>query len=90
MTTTHKIETAEADIAYDVHGSLRSADGLPPLFMIGQPMAATGFASLFAECAVLTYEPRAWKSSARDVLAVPARDRSHSCTRLVPALGWLF
>ena len=44
MTTTHVLETAEADIAYDVHGPLPTADGRPPLFMIGQPMDASGFA----------------------------------------------
>ena len=43
MTTTHILETAEADIAYDVHGPLPTADGRPPLFMIGQPMTASGF-----------------------------------------------
>ena len=38
MTTTHTLETAEADIVYDVHGPLPTADGRPPLFMIAQPM----------------------------------------------------
>ena len=44
MTTMHMLETAEADIVYDVHGPLPTADGRPPLFMIGQPMDASGFA----------------------------------------------
>ena len=43
---THTLETPEADIVYDVHGPLPTADGRPPLFMIGQPMAASGFAHL--------------------------------------------
>jgi hypothetical protein len=43
MTTTHILKTAEADIAYNVHGSLPTADGRPPLLMIGQPMDASGF-----------------------------------------------
>ena len=38
MTTTHMLKSDEADIAYDVHGPLPTADGRPPLFMIGQPM----------------------------------------------------
>jgi pimeloyl-ACP methyl ester carboxylesterase len=71
MTTTHTLETAEADIAYDVHGSLPSVDGLPPLLMIGQPMAAGGFAtlaSLFPERTVVTYDPRGLgRSTRRDV-----------------------
>ena len=45
MTTMHVLETAEVDIAYDVDGPLPPADGRPPLFMIGQPMDATGFAT---------------------------------------------
>ena len=44
--TTHTLETAGAAIAYDVRGPLPTADGRPPLFMIGQPMAADGFATL--------------------------------------------
>ena len=44
MTTTHMLETAGAEIAYDVRGPLPTADGRPPLFMIGQPMDASGFA----------------------------------------------
>ena len=35
MTAMHTLEAAEADIAYDVHGPLPTADGRPPLFMIG-------------------------------------------------------
>lgn len=47
MTTkTHVLRTAEADIAYDVHGSPPTADGRPPLLMIGQPMTAGGFGTL--------------------------------------------
>ncbi|MEA2314968.1 MAG: hypothetical protein QOI03_1660, partial [Solirubrobacteraceae bacterium] len=46
MTTTHHLQTAEADIAYDVHGPLPTVDGRAPLFMIGQPVTASGFATL--------------------------------------------
>ena len=42
--TTHVIEHAQADLVYDVHGPLPTADGRPPLLMIGQPMDASGFA----------------------------------------------
>src|SRR5919204_1448109 len=68
MTTTHILETAEADIAYDVHGPLPTADGRPPLFMIGQPMTATGFATLashFPDRTVVTYDPRGLGRSTR-------------------------
>jgi hypothetical protein len=61
MTTTHVLDTAEVDIAFDVHGPLPAADGRPPLLMIGYPMDASGFAtlaSLFPERTVVTYDPR--------------------------------
>jgi pimeloyl-ACP methyl ester carboxylesterase len=68
MTTAHILETAEADIAYDVHGPLPTADGRPPLLMIGQPMDATGFATLashFPDRTVVTYDPRGLGRSVR-------------------------
>jgi pimeloyl-ACP methyl ester carboxylesterase len=69
MTTMHRLETAEADIAYDVHGPLPTADGRPPLFMIGQPMDASGFATLashFPDRTVITYDPRGLGRSTRN------------------------
>ena len=68
MTTTHILETAEADIAYDVHGLLPAADGSPLLFMIGQPMDASGFGTLashFPDRTVITYDPRGLGRSTR-------------------------
>jgi pimeloyl-ACP methyl ester carboxylesterase len=68
MTTTYMLETAGAGIAYDVHGPLPTADGRPPLFMIGQPMDASGFAvlaSLFPDRTVITYDPRGLGRSTR-------------------------
>src|SRR5918992_5947628 len=68
MTTTHILETAEADIAYDVQGPLPTADGRPPLFMIGQPMEAIGFGALashFPDRTVVTYDPRGLGRSTR-------------------------
>jgi pimeloyl-ACP methyl ester carboxylesterase len=61
-------DTAAADIAYDVHGPLPTAGGRPPLFMIGQPMDASGFgtlASLFPDRTVITYDPRGLGRSTR-------------------------
>ncbi len=70
MTTTHVLETPEAGIAYDVHGTLPTPDGRPPLFMIGQPMCARGFSDLvshFPDRTVVTYDPRGLgRSSRRD------------------------
>src|SRR3954447_16666907 len=68
MTTTHVLETAGADIAYDVHGPLPTAGGRPPLLMIGQPMTASGFgtlASYFPDRTVVTYDPRGLGRSTR-------------------------
>ncbi|MGP8250222.1 MAG: alpha/beta fold hydrolase [Candidatus Dormibacteria bacterium] len=62
------LETAQADIAYDVQGPLPTADGRPPLFMIGQPMDASGFrtlASYFLDRTVITYDPRGLGRSIR-------------------------
>src|SRR5215472_7205094 len=68
MMNTHVLETADVDIAYDVRGSLPAADGRPPLFMIGQPMDASGFATLasyFPDRTVVTYDPRGLGRSVR-------------------------
>jgi pimeloyl-ACP methyl ester carboxylesterase len=68
MTTMQMLETAEADIAYDVRGPLPIADGRLPLFMIGQPMDASGFGTLashFPDRTVVTYDPRGLGRSTR-------------------------
>ncbi len=68
MTTTHMLETGEAEIAYDVRGRLPTADGRPALLMIGQPMGASGFgalASRFPDRTVVTYDPRGLGRSTR-------------------------
>src|SRR5487761_1162713 len=66
--TTHKLATIGAEIVYDVHGPVPTADGRPPLFMIGQPMDASGFrtlASYFPDRTVVTYDPRGLARSIR-------------------------
>lgn len=68
MPTTHTLKTPEADIAYDIHGPLPTADGRPLLFMVGQPMTAGGFdtlASHFSDRTVVTYDPRGLGRSIR-------------------------
>ncbi|MFD9540711.1 alpha/beta fold hydrolase [Streptomyces sp. NPDC060022] len=65
---TYTLETAGADLVYDVRGLLPTDDGRPPLLMIGQPMDATGFAALaarFPERTVATYDPRGLGRSVR-------------------------
>jgi pimeloyl-ACP methyl ester carboxylesterase len=66
--TTKILETPEVDLVYDVHGPLPTVDGRPPLVMIGQPMAASGFGALashFPERTVVTYDPRGLGRSTR-------------------------
>ncbi len=66
--STRTLETTEACIVYDVHGPLPTADGRPPLLMIGQPMDASGFrtlASHFPDRTVITYDPRGLGRSTR-------------------------
>ncbi|WP_329407330.1 alpha/beta hydrolase [Nocardia vinacea] len=66
--TTHTLETAGAEIVYDVHGPLPTDGGRPPLVMIGQPMDAGGFstlASYFPDRTVVTYDPRGLGRSTR-------------------------
>jgi pimeloyl-ACP methyl ester carboxylesterase len=68
MTTMQLLDTAGADIAYDIHGPLPTTDGRPPLLMIGQPMEASGFGSLashFSDRTVVTYDPRGLGRSTR-------------------------
>ena len=97
MTTTHILETAGADIAYDVHGPLPTADGRPPLFMIGQPMTATGFASVashFPDRTVVTYDPRglgrSTRKGCRPLRPTPHRAETRSgCAQAPPApIAW--
>jgi pimeloyl-ACP methyl ester carboxylesterase len=62
------LKTTGAEIAYDVRGPLPTADGRPPLVMIGQPMTAGGFdtlASHFPDRTVVTYDPRGLGRSTR-------------------------
>ena len=65
---TRTLATPEVDLVHDVAGSLPSADGRPPLLMIGQPMDASGFhtlASHLPDRTVVTYDPRGLGRSVR-------------------------
>ncbi|KGN31030.1 hydrolase [Knoellia sinensis KCTC 19936] len=58
---TQTLELPDVDLVHDVRGPLPTADGRPPLLMIGQPMCADGFEALAAEFpdrTVVTYDPR--------------------------------
>jgi pimeloyl-ACP methyl ester carboxylesterase len=65
---THTLRTDGAEIVYDVHGPLPAEDGRPPLFMLGQPMDASGFTTLISHLpdrTVVTYDPRGLGRSTR-------------------------
>jgi pimeloyl-ACP methyl ester carboxylesterase len=65
---THTLQTPDVDLVYDVHGPLPTADGRPPLLMIGQPMDASGFralASYLPDRTVVAYDPRGLVRSVR-------------------------
>ncbi len=92
MTTTHRLDTEGAQIAYDVHGPLPTADGRPPLVLIAQPMDAGGFRALteqFPDRTVVTYDPRGLGRSTRsDGRSDHAPDvQAEDVHALVEALG---
>ncbi|WP_227424705.1 alpha/beta fold hydrolase [Pengzhenrongella sicca] len=83
---------AGATLTYDVRGPLPTADGSPPLLLIGQPMDASGFSTLashFADRTVLTYDPRGLgRSVRRDGIAEHRPDQqAEDLHRLIAALG---
>ncbi|GCE78514.1 alpha/beta fold hydrolase [Cellulomonas biazotea] len=71
MTTSTDVRTLDvpgATLTYDVRGPLPTADGTPPLVLIGQPMDASGFgtlASLLPDRTVVTPDPRGLGRSTR-------------------------
>ncbi|WES66051.1 alpha/beta hydrolase [Microbacter sp. GSS18] len=80
------------DLVYDVHGPLPTADGRPPLMMIGQPMDASGFQAqvpLFADRTVVTYDPRGLgRSTRRDGAVTNEPDvQAEDVHAIIQALG---
>ncbi|MET0789705.1 MAG: alpha/beta hydrolase [Cellulomonas sp.] len=90
--TTRTIEVPGASIAYDVRGPLPPGDGRPPLLLIGQPMDASGFATLASflpDRTVVTYDPRGLgRSSRTDGSSQNSpRQQAEDLHRLVGELG---
>lgn len=75
---TRTIEAAGATLHYDIRGTADvAAAEHSPLFMIGSPMDATGFATLashFTDRVVVTYDPR----------GVSRSDRTDGATESIP------
>ena len=90
--STRMVDVPGATIVYDVRGPLPTADGRPPLLMIGQPMDASGFAtlaSMFPDRTVVTYDPRGLGRSTRRDGRTDNDPQQHAedLHRLVVALG---
>lgn len=92
-TRTHRtLDVPGATIAYDVRGPVPTADGEPPLVLIGQPMDASGFgtlASYLTERTVVTYDPRGIGRSTRTdgSRTNDPRQQAEDLHALVAALG---
>jgi pimeloyl-ACP methyl ester carboxylesterase len=90
--STRTLDVPGAVLAYDVRGPLPTADGAPPLLLVGQPMDATGFATLASylpERTVVTYDPRGLGRSTRTDGEVEHRpeQQADDLHRLIVALG---
>ncbi len=89
---TQTLHIPEVDLVYDVRGPLPPAGGRPPLFMIGSPMDASGFAALashFVDRTVVTYDPRGLGRSVRkdgQTNHTPV-DNAADVHRIIQALG---
>src|SRR6478672_3141557 len=89
---THTLERPDVDLVYDVHGPLPTADGRPPLVMIGQAMDASGFTalvSLLPGRTAVTYDPRGLGRSARkdDRVDNDPEDQATDVHAVIEALG---
>src|SRR4051794_23256511 len=90
--TTHTLSLPDVDLVYDVHGPLPTADGRPPLLLIGQPMDASGFTALVPQLpdrTVVTYDPRGLGRSTRKDGRVDQRAevQAEDVHALIAALG---
>jgi pimeloyl-ACP methyl ester carboxylesterase len=89
-TTTRTLSVPGATLGYDVRPG--SSTDERPLFLVGLPMAAPGFASLaghFADRTVLTYDPRGSERSTKDEPTNPVTPDVHAddLHRIIQELG---
>lgn len=90
--TTLALETPEARLVYDVRCPLPASGGRPPLFFVGAPMDASGFATLasyFTDRTVITYDPRGLGRSTRydDRTEHTPEQNAEDLHRIIEALG---
>lgn len=87
--TTRTLDVPGATLTYDVRSGSSDA---PPLFLIGLPMAAPGFATLashFTDRTVMTYDPRGSERSTKSDPTRPVTPDEHAddLHRLIEELG---
>ncbi|MGQ0608680.1 MAG: alpha/beta fold hydrolase [Chloroflexota bacterium] len=76
--TTRTLDVPGATLTYDVR---RGTSDAPPLFLVGLPMAAPGFATLgshFTDRTVMTYDPRGSERSTKSDPTSPATPDDHA------------
>jgi pimeloyl-ACP methyl ester carboxylesterase len=87
---TKTLEAPGATIAYDVRRNEASTE--PPLFLLGSPMAASGFVTLashFPERTIITYDPRGAERSIKADPATESTPQQHAddIHRVIEAVG---
>lgn len=87
---THTLAVPGAKLAYDLRPG--STSDLPPLFLVGSPMAAAGFGTLeghFPDRTVVTYDPRGSERSTRTDPSSPSTPPEHAddLHRLIREVG---
>ena len=88
--TTHTLAAPGATLTYDVRRNDESTE--PPLFLIGSPMGATGFATLsgyFPDRMLVTYDPRGAERSTKDDPSTESNPDQHAddLHRIIEAVG---
>ena len=76
---TRTLEAPGATLTYDVRGG--TASDQPPLFLLGAPMGASGFATLagyFPERSTITYDPRGAERSTKDDPSTESNPGQHA------------
>jgi pimeloyl-ACP methyl ester carboxylesterase len=77
--TSRTLQAPGATVTYDVRSG--AASDQPPLFLIGSPMGAAGFASLaghFPERTIVTYDPRGAERSTKDDPSTTSNPDQHA------------
>jgi pimeloyl-ACP methyl ester carboxylesterase len=88
--TTRTLEVPGATLTYDIRRNDATTD--PPLFLIGSPMAAAGFASLmsrFPDRTIITYDPRGSERSKKADPSSESTPDQHAddLHRVIQAIG---